>query len=59
MNKGSCQHCIRAIAGKVLNLRSVHLINFCGVGQVITLKSATALILGRYLQNHLLFSFET
>ena len=27
MNKGSCQHCIRAIAGKVLNLRSVHLIN--------------------------------
>ena len=47
MNKGSCQHCIRAIAGKVLNLRSVHLINFCGVGQVITLKSATALILGR------------
>lgn len=48
MNKGSCQHCIRAIAGKVLNLRSVNLINFCGVGQVITLKSATALILGRW-----------
>ena len=47
MNKGSCQHCIRAIAGKVLNLRSVHLINLCGGGQVSSLKSATALILDR------------
>ncbi len=41
------QHCIRAIAGEVVNSRSVHLINFCGGGQVIALKSATALILGR------------
>ena len=37
------QHCIRAIAGEVVESRSVHLINFCGVGQVIALKSATAL----------------
>jgi hypothetical protein len=28
------QHCIKAIAGEVLNSRSVHLINFCGGGQV-------------------------
>jgi len=42
------QHCIRAIAGKVANQRSVHLINFCGGGQFIALKSATALILDRY-----------
>ena len=42
------QHCIKAIAGVVVNSRSVHLINFCGGGQVIALKSATALILGRY-----------
>ena len=42
------QHCIRAIAGEVVKSRYVHLINFCGGGQVITLKSATALILDRY-----------
>ena len=42
------QHCIRAIAGKAVNSRSVHLINFCGGGQIIALKSATALILDRY-----------
>jgi len=41
------QQCIRAIAGEVVNSRSVHLINFCGVGQVNALKSATALILDR------------
>ena len=41
------QHCIKAIAGIVVKSRSVHLINFCGGGQVIALKSATALILGR------------
>jgi len=41
------QHCIRAIAGEVVKLRSVHLTNFCGGGQVIILKSATALILDR------------
>ncbi len=41
------QHCIKAIAGEVVNSRSVHLINFCGGGQVIALKSATALILDR------------
>jgi len=28
----------------------MHLINFCGGGQVIALKSATALILDRYRQ---------
>ena len=43
----SCQHCIRAIAGEVVKSRSVHLINFGGGGQVIALKSATALILYR------------
>ena len=48
MNKGSCQHCIRAIAGVVVKSRSVHLINFCGGGQVIALNSATALILDRW-----------
>jgi hypothetical protein len=42
------QHCIKAIAGEVVNSRSVHLINFGGGGQVIVLKSATALILGRW-----------
>ena len=42
------QHCIRAIAGEVVNSRSVHSINFGGGGQVIALKSATALILDRY-----------
>ncbi|EKB48266.1 hypothetical protein B879_03124 [Cecembia lonarensis LW9] len=36
-----------AIAGAVVNRRSVNLINFGGSGQVIALKSATALILGR------------
>ncbi|RRO25530.1 hypothetical protein [Flavobacteriaceae bacterium 14752] len=41
------QHCIRAIAGEVVKSRSVHLINFGGGGQVIALKSATALILDR------------
>jgi hypothetical protein len=43
-------HCIRAIAGEVVKSRSVHLINFFGGGQVIALKSATALILDRYRQ---------
>ena len=42
------QQCIRAIAGEVVNSRSVHLINFGGGGQVIALKSATALILDRW-----------
>lgn len=42
------QHCIKAIAGEVVKLSSVHLINFGGGGQVIALKSATALILDRY-----------
>lgn len=41
------QHCIIAIAGEVVNRRSVHLINICGGGKVITLKFATALILDR------------
>ena len=41
------QHCIKAIAGEVVKSRSVHLLNFCGGGQVIALKSATALILDR------------
>jgi|GEM_PF-1574657 hypothetical protein len=41
------QHCIRAIAGEVMNLRFMHLIKFCVGGQVIALKSATALILDR------------
>ncbi len=44
------QHYIRAIAGEVVNCRSVHLINICGGGKVIALKSATALILGRCAQ---------
>jgi hypothetical protein len=42
------QQCIRAIAGEVANRRSVLLINFCSGGQVIALKSATALILDRW-----------
>lgn len=50
MKKYEAQHCIRAIAGEVVNRRSVHLINFCVGGQVIALKSATALILDRYSQ---------
>jgi len=41
------QHCIRAIAVEVVNRRSVQVINFCGSGQLIALKSATALILDR------------
>ena len=41
------QHCIKAIAGEVVKLRSVHLRNFGGGGKVIALKSATALILDR------------
>jgi hypothetical protein len=50
MNKTCTQHCIRAIAGEVVKSRSVHLINLCGGGQVIALKSATALILERWQQ---------
>ena len=41
------QHCIKAIAGEVVKSRFAHLINFGGGGQVIALKSATALILDR------------
>jgi len=41
------QHCIRAIAGEVVNSGSVHLKHFGGGGQLIALKSATALILDR------------
>ena len=41
------QHCIKAIAGEVVNRRSVHLINFYGGGRVIASKTATALILDR------------
>ena len=44
------QHCIRAIAGEVVTSRSVHLMNFGSVGQIIALKSATALILVRCMQ---------
>jgi hypothetical protein len=44
------QHCIKAIAGKVVKSRYVHLIKFCSGGQVIALKSATALILDRCAQ---------
>lgn len=47
-NKNVAQHCIRAIAGEVVKSSSVHLINFGGGGQVIALKSATALILDRW-----------
>lgn len=43
------QHCIRAIAGEAVKSRSVHLINFCGGGKEVASKSATALILDRYL----------
>lgn len=43
------QHCISAIAGEVVKSRSVHLINFSAGGQVIVSKSATALILDRYI----------
>jgi len=43
------QHCIRAIAGEVVKSRSVHLINFGSGGQGISMKSATALILDRYM----------
>ncbi len=41
---------MKAIAGGVVNSRSVNLINFCGGGQEIALKSATALLLERWLQ---------
>ncbi len=41
---------VRATAGKVVKTRSVHLINYCGGGKVIALKSATALILDREQQ---------
>lgn len=41
------QHCIKAIAGEVVNSTSVHLISFCGGGQEIAFKSATALIRDR------------
>src|SRR5690554_2964977 len=44
------QHCIRAIAGEVVNSRSVHLLNFCCGGQVIASKTRTTLILDRYPQ---------
>lgn len=37
-----------AIASELVNRRSVQLINFYGDGKVITLKSATALILDHY-----------
>jgi len=49
------QHCIRAIAGEVVNSRSVHLINFDGGGQVFAPKSATALILDRFIAVFLSF----
>tara|TARA_Y100000114_G_C11537906_1_gene221173 strand:- start:126 stop:413 length:288 start_codon:yes stop_codon:yes gene_type:complete len=52
------QHCIKAIAGEVLNSRSVHLINFGGGGQVIALKSATALIIERYVAHVFLFRYQ-
>jgi len=39
------RHCTKAIAGEVVKSRSVHLLNFCGGGKVIALKSATDLIL--------------
>jgi hypothetical protein len=48
VNKNYRQHYIRAIAGKVVNSSSVHLTNFCDDGQIIALKSTTALILVRY-----------
>jgi hypothetical protein len=38
------QHCIKAIEGEVVKSKSVFLINFGSGGQVIALKSATALI---------------
>lgn len=47
MKSTTAQHCIRAIAGEVVKSSSLHLINFCSGGQVIALKSATALILDR------------
>ncbi|KPQ12992.1 MAG: hypothetical protein HLUCCX10_14410 [Algoriphagus marincola HL-49] len=37
--KASVQHCIRTIVGEVVKARSVHLINFCGGGQVIASKA--------------------
>jgi hypothetical protein len=44
------QQCIRAIAGEVVKSSSVHLINFGGGGQLIALKTATAIILDRWAQ---------
>lgn len=41
------QNYIRALVGAVIKSKSVHLINFGSVGQVIALNSATALILDR------------
>jgi poly(3-hydroxyalkanoate) synthetase len=49
-NKNGVQHCIKEIACEVVKSRSVHLINFCGGGQVIALRSANAFILDRYIQ---------
>jgi len=43
----NAQHCIRAIAGEVVKSMPDHVKNFCGGGQVIVLKTATALILDR------------
>jgi len=45
--------CIRAIAGEVLKSRSLHLINFCGGGQVIASKTATS-----HIRKPLCASFE-
>ena len=47
MKKYEAQHRIRAIAGEMVNRRSVHFISFGGGGKVIALKTATALILDR------------
>tara|TARA_R110002050_G_scaffold284267_1_gene433340 strand:- start:20 stop:157 length:138 start_codon:yes stop_codon:yes gene_type:complete len=43
----SIQHCIKAIAEEMVKSKSVHLKNFGSGGQIIALKSATALILDR------------
>ena len=44
------QHCIRAIESEVVNLWSVHLINFGDGGKIIALKYATALMRDIYMQ---------
>jgi hypothetical protein len=44
------KHCIKAIAGEVVNSRSLHINSCCGGGKVIALKSAIALTLDRYSQ---------